>query len=51
MMSKKQKDPVCGMDVDPSHASHKVDHHGKTYCFCSKECEKKFKDKPQQYQK
>jgi P-type Cu+ transporter len=39
----KAKDPVCGMDVDPSTAKHKFDHSGKTYYFCSAPCLEKFR--------
>jgi len=28
-----EKDPVCGMDVDPTTAQHKSEHEGKTYYF------------------
>jgi len=30
----KQKDPVCGMDVDPATARYRLDHGRKTYYFC-----------------
>lgn len=42
------KDPVCGMDVDPAQAL-KVEHEGKTYYFCSKDCQEKFQKNPAQY--
>ena len=29
------KDPVCGMDVDPHTATHRGEHQGRTYYFCS----------------
>ena len=29
-----EKDPVCGMNVDPSAAAATVSHIGKTYYFC-----------------
>ena len=28
-----ERDPVCGMSVDPHTAAHKHDHAGKTYYF------------------
>ena len=43
------KDPVCGMDVDPSTAAGHSDHQGQTYYFCSKSCKTKFDANPQRY--
>lgn len=43
------KDLVCGMDVDPATAAHKVDHAGKTYYFCSASCRAKFAARPSKY--
>ena len=37
------KDPVCGMNVDPAIAKHKLDYEGKPYAFCSESCLEKFK--------
>jgi Cu+-exporting ATPase len=45
----KQKDPVCGMDVDPATARHRLDHAGKTYCFCCGGCLDKFRADPDHY--
>src|SRR5437899_8129936 len=39
----KVKDPVCGMDVDPATAKHKLDYAGKTSYFCSARCLEKFR--------
>ncbi len=47
----KPKDPVCGMDVNPANAKHKLDHAGKTYYFCSPHCLEKFRADPNKYQK
>ena len=44
-----QKDPVCGMDVDPRDAAGMVEHAGQTYYFCSDHCVKKFKADPDRY--
>ncbi len=44
-----KKDPVCGMDVDPSHAKGTSDYKGQTYYFCSDHCKAKFDASPQQY--
>jgi Cu+-exporting ATPase len=44
-----EKDPVCGMTVDPAHAAGKADYQGKTYYFCNPRCEQKFKASPEAY--
>ena len=44
------KDPVCGMDVDPS-TEHKTDYDGKTYYFCSAHCKEIFESSPRKYAK
>lgn len=44
-----EKDPVCGMDVDPKTAAGKSDYQGKTYYFCSLGCKKDFDKEPQKY--
>jgi Cu+-exporting ATPase len=44
-----QKDPVCGMDVEPRDAAGMVQHAGQTYYFCSDHCVKKFKTDPDRY--
>lgn len=45
-----EKDPVCGMDVDPKTALSTA-HEGKTYYFCSPGCKKQFEDNPTRYAK
>jgi P-type Cu+ transporter len=45
----KAKDPVCGMDVQPSTAKYKLDHSGKTYYFCSAHCLEKFRADAERY--
>jgi YHS domain-containing protein len=35
-------DPVCGAVIDEYHAAARIDYLGKTYFFCSSECEKHF---------
>jgi P-type Cu+ transporter len=37
-----ERDPICGMNVDPSRAAAKRDRDGKTYYFCCEGCAKKF---------
>jgi Cu+-exporting ATPase len=43
------KDPVCGMNVEPAVARHKLKHGAKTYYFCSSFCAQKFKADPEKY--
>ena len=38
-----EKDPVCGMRVDPE-AAENVDHLGKRYHFCSSRCAEHFRE-------
>jgi Cu+-exporting ATPase len=45
--STKQKDPVCGMDVNPATARFKTLHHGKEYFFCCAGCLAKFQANPE----
>ncbi len=40
------KDPVCGMEVDPNAATHRADHNGNEYFFCSHHCLEKFRTEP-----
>ncbi len=46
---KLEKDPVCGMSVDPTNAAATVIHGGRTYAFCSRGCSEKFKSDPEKY--
>ncbi|MFZ0800055.1 MAG: heavy metal translocating P-type ATPase, partial [Terriglobales bacterium] len=41
-----EKDPVCGMDVNPKTARFKSSHNGKEYYFCSAGCLAKFQTNP-----
>jgi Cu+-exporting ATPase len=43
------KDPVCGMDVDPSVSEYRSEHGGQTYFFCSGHCQAKFDAAPETY--
>ncbi len=45
----KEKDPVCGMMVDPQKAAGKVQHGGKTYYFCSLRCAERFQNEPEKF--
>ena len=44
-----ERDPVCGMSVDPSRAVAKSEHDGKTYYFCASGCAKRFEADPEKY--
>jgi P-type Cu+ transporter len=44
-----ERDPVCGMMVDPAHAAGKADYRGKPYYFCNPRCEQKFRAEPERY--
>ena len=43
------KDPVCGMDVDPSMARFQATFEGRTFYFCSQNCHDRFTANPEQY--
>jgi len=43
------KDPVCGMDVDPSSTAYRSEHDGHRYYFCSEHCRAKFQADPVSY--
>ena len=44
-----EKDPVCGMTVDPSRAKATHEHAGKMYYFCCAGCKTKFSTDPAKY--
>jgi P-type Cu+ transporter len=44
-----EKDPVCGMVVDPKKAAGKVEHGGNRYFFCSKHCAERFEKEPDKF--
>jgi len=44
-----ERDPVCGMTVDPAKAAAFVEHGGKTYYFCAPNCAKRFSANPETY--
>jgi Cu+-exporting ATPase len=45
----KEKDPVCGMNVNPATAKHRFEHADKSYYFCSAGCVEKFRTEPGKY--
>jgi YHS domain-containing protein len=44
-----ERDPVCGMQVDPKKAAGQSQYQGKTYYFCASACKTKFDKTPAQY--
>jgi Cu+-exporting ATPase len=46
-----QKDPVCGMQVDPARAAGSSEYNGKTYFFCALSCKDKFDRDPKAFVK
>ncbi len=44
-----EKDPVCGMNVNPAAAKYVHEHSGKKYYFCSPGCKEKFESEPEKY--
>ncbi|MBC7496989.1 MAG: heavy metal translocating P-type ATPase [Sphingomonadaceae bacterium] len=46
---KTERDPVCGMMVDPHATAHRAEHDGHPYYFCSAGCRTKFMADPAKY--
>jgi P-type Cu+ transporter len=44
-----ERDPVCGMAVDPQRPAAKLEFSGKAYYFCSTHCSERFKKEPQKF--
>ena len=44
-----ERDPVCGMMVDPEKAKARVEYGGRSYYFCSTGCGKRFEQAPEQF--
>jgi len=44
-----ERDPVCGMAVDPARAKATAEHSGKTYYFCGEGCAKNFRAEPDRF--
>ena len=44
-----ERDPVCGMNVNPATTKHAHEHAGKNYYFCCAACAEEFKTNPQTY--
>ena len=47
--AEREKDPVCGMNVNPATAKHRLEHAGKAHYFCCAGCAEKFKANPEKY--
>lgn len=48
-LAQTEKDPVCGMTVDPARANASYQHGGKTFYFCCAGCKTKFAADPEKY--
>jgi len=46
---KRDRDPVCGMNVDPAKATSTAEYEGKLYHFCSRGCAERFRRNPGKY--
>jgi P-type Cu+ transporter len=44
-----ERDPICGMTVDPAKAAAKAEHSGATYYFCSQGCAARFQKEPERF--
>jgi Cu+-exporting ATPase len=44
-----EKDPVCGMGVDPATARHRTVHRGRPYFFCGARCKERFVAEPAKF--
>src|SRR5581483_537770 len=44
-----ERDPVCGMNVNPATSKHVHEHQGRKFYFCCAHCVDKFKSHPGQY--
>jgi Cu+-exporting ATPase len=44
-----EKDPVCGMTVDPKNAAGKTEYGGIVYYFCSSGCKRAFDKDPAKF--
>lgn len=44
-----ERDPVCGMNVNPDTAKARWEHEGKTYYFCCAGCAQKFQQEPTRF--
>ncbi|MBV8926550.1 MAG: heavy metal translocating P-type ATPase [Bradyrhizobium sp.] len=47
--AKTERDPVCGMNVNPETSKHRFEHNGTTYHFCCSGCRTRFEADPAKY--
>ncbi len=45
----KEKDPICGMTVDPKNTQHHSVYQSRHYYFCSPSCKEQFDKDPNQF--
>ena len=45
----KEKDPVCGMQIEKSDAAGQSDYEGRTFYFCSSACKEQFDANPTRF--
>src|SRR5438477_10887754 len=43
------RDPVCGMEIEMNQAPHSTTYGSDTYYFCSKDCYRKFQERPEHF--
>jgi P-type Cu+ transporter len=46
-----ERDPVCGMQVDPKSAAGSAEYDGKPYYFCGAGCQSQFEAEPAKFVK
>lgn len=51
MTDARARDPVCGMDVDPTFVKLVSHYKGKGYYFCAENCQAEFEQDPERYLK
>jgi len=44
-----ERDPVCGMNVNPEEAAARTEYQGETYYFCAEGCREVFEKEPEKY--
>jgi Cu+-exporting ATPase len=49
MQQAEERDPVCGMKIDPAQAATSIEYQGSTVYFCSQGCAAKFRAAPEKY--
>jgi YHS domain-containing protein len=47
VIGNRARDPICGMDVDPTTTAHRIEHDGTPYHFCGARCAETFRKDPQ----